>query len=111
MLTGCGLQQNSAGESVREHIVTYRVQGDRRVRVGYKNAAGALGNELLTGIGLRPWEKTVALPPGKMAYLTAKLDSEIPGTVMTEIQVEGRSVKRSESSGEYAIATAAVSWD
>ena len=111
VLTGCGLQQNSAAESVRQHIVTYRVQADRRVRVCYTNASGTLDNDLLSGVALRPWEKTVVLPAGKMAYLTAKLDSELAGAVMTEILVEGRSVKRSESSGEYAIATAAVSWD
>jgi hypothetical protein len=73
---------------------TNETNGTSSVRSGYSSD------------GKMFWEKTVSLKSGDTAYVTAQNNSR-DGTVVAEIWYGDTLVKRSESSGEYCIATVA----
>lgn len=92
-------------------VITYRVTGTATsAHISYTNETDGTTNVESTldpetlNIG---WKQTVALKSGAMAYVTAQ-NGGTKGTVVAEIWYGDTLIKRSESSGEYCIATAAV---
>lgn len=82
--------------------VTYSVTGSTRsASLTYTN--GSNGTEQRT-VDL-PWSASFEGTPGQHIYLSAQ-NQEDTGSVRVTISVNGREVKRSDSSGAYAIATA-----
>lgn len=83
--------------------VTYRATCDGPMEINYANATGGMNIERASVV----WIKTVELPAGSLAYLTGQNQYE-HGRVMVNIVCNGQEVKRSESNGAYAIASAAA---
>jgi hypothetical protein len=107
--------------------VTYQVSGfTTRAEVHYINETG--GTDTLTVVGpekktkkrepwerdldflsLQPWEKTVTIPVGGTAYLSAQIPDEYAGqNIKVAIIANGTIIKSSESNGKYATASVAA---
>ena len=101
-LVGCSNEQPAAPAAPVS--VTYRVHATDTVDVSYPNSANGMDSEVVFASDA-PWEKTVTLPLGKIAYVTAQLKHGY-GTVRVEVLVGGKVVDSSESTGEYQLAKA-----
>lgn len=93
------------GESARPrdpYVVVYRIEGKDAYRASltYSNAQG--GTEQ-TDVAL-PWYKTLNVPPGEHLYISAQ-NLSYQGDISCEIVVNGRSFRKSTSSGEFSIAS------
>ncbi|HUZ81440.1 MAG TPA: MmpS family transport accessory protein, partial [Gaiellaceae bacterium] len=96
---------------VAPHVVEYRVSGTAlyasitpAASVTYRNVSG--GTEQQQYVRL-PWTYRVGeARRGQSFYISAQGFDEGTGSVVVEIVIDGAVVKRSESSGEYSIATA-----
>jgi hypothetical protein len=95
-------QSRSSGVVPSSIPVAYYMVSDHAVEVSYVNGTNGMNNEHVGSY----WEKTVALPIGSMAYVTGQ--NQYDGSVMVKIVCGGREVKRSQSNGRYAIATASA---
>lgn len=81
--------------------ITYRIEGTAKsVSLTYQNEQG--GTEQQNA--LVPWKKTYTMQPGDFAYVSAQNNGE-SGTVICVIELNGKEVKRSTSSGAYTIAS------
>ncbi len=86
--------------------VTYSVFSDGDVEVSYSNATNGMDHVRSRW----DWQKTVRLPAGTVAYITAQNQGD-HGDVVVNIACNGRDVKGAKSSGAYAIATATARCD
>lgn len=83
------------------HTVTYKIKGSASsVDVTYNNAQG--GSQQIGNASV-PWSQTFTADSGSFLYLSAQNKGE-SGTVETEIDVDGKPRKQSQSSGGYTIA-------
>lgn len=82
--------------------VTYRATG-AGMEISYTNGTGGMDHEQASVAFI----KAVELPAGSLAYITAQNRYD-RGRVMVNIVCNGQEVKRSESNGPYAIATASA---
>jgi hypothetical protein len=103
-VVGCSNEQPAA--SAAPVSVTYRVRATDTVDVSYPNSSNGMDSEVVFASDM-PWEKTVTLPPGKIAYVTAQLKHGY-GTVRAEVLVGGKVVDSSESTGAYQLAKASA---
>jgi hypothetical protein len=97
---GTGSKPTSADGSVK---VTYYMTSEVPVEVSYTNETNGM-DHLKANV---EWDKTIDLPPGVTAFVTAQ-NQDDHGRVMVRIDCNGEEVKRSESNGAYAIASAAA---
>jgi hypothetical protein len=83
--------------------VVYTVKGSNgasRAFLTYANAqSGTEQNEITL-----PWSKSITVPKGQFLYISAQ-NKQDSGGVSCDITVDGRSLKHSESSGAYVIAS------
>lgn len=90
----------SSGDSLKS--VIYRVDGSAsRASLTYNNEQGGTQQENVT----IPWYKTFVMKPGTFLYISAQNQGSA-GNVIVVIDVDGTDAKRSESRGEYSIASA-----
>lgn len=91
--------------------IVYRVTGTARSsNISFTNETDGMDHEK-SGIGpdgFMFWQKTVTLPVGKLAYLTAQNDGDDPGAVIVTIMSDGKVLKSAKSSGAYCIASTSV---
>jgi hypothetical protein len=96
--------------SQEPQYIVYRVTGTAySSNISFTNETDGM-DHLKSGLspdGTMFWEKTVTLPAGKFAYLTAQNDTET-GSVKVTILSGGEVLKTAQSSGSYCIATASV---
>ena len=119
-VTEIGRSNDEVAQEVAPTI-TYRVSGTARSKITYTNETNGTSQARYSGNHNEPhvygpgkhtwvepspseWTETVHLRPGEVAYLTAQSDEE-SGTVIVELVSHGVVLKRSESHGEYCIAT------
>ena len=90
----------STGLPAGTHRVTYRIGGTAsRAMITYVTPSG---EEQRNGAHV-PWHKTLKVKDFGMASISAQNSGS--GTITCEIDVDGKTVKRSKSSGAYAIAS------
>lgn len=91
------------------HTITYYVTGTSgSSTITYNNETNGI-TRVKSGYdysGHMFWRKAITLPPGAAAYINAQSNGS--GTVVVEIYSDGNLLKRSESSGEFAVAEAAA---
>ena len=92
--------KKSTGLPAGTHRVTYRIGGTAsRAMITYVTPSG---EEQRNGAHV-PWHKTLKVKDFGMASISAQNSGS--GTITCEIDVDGKTVKRSKSSGAYAIAS------
>jgi hypothetical protein len=121
---GCGDMVERTQYGNRPVAVTYRVSGAAKIaEIRYANGEGGTNEETAFGptridktpgwLSDRPWEKTVSIPPGEVASISAQIPNRdrygyAGENIKVEILVDGKVVKSAESNGESAIADAAI---
>jgi hypothetical protein len=87
----------------KARTVTYRISGDGRGSVTYASDLQSFSTSQETDVPL-PWTKELTAPEG-LSYpsITAQRGSGGPGTITCTIEVDGKEIKKSESSGPYAV--------
>lgn len=81
--------------------VKYRVSGTtREASVTYNNAQGGTEQRDVSV----PWETSLTVKGGHFLYLSAQ-NQQDHGSIVAEILVNGKTWKKSESSGAYKIAS------
>lgn len=83
-------------------VVTYRIAGTATsALITYSTPSGQEQNN-----GARvPWHKTFKVKKGSFEVLVVSAQNHGGGTITCEIDVDGKKVKASKSSGAYAIAS------
>jgi hypothetical protein len=77
------------------------VESGNHVSVTYHNDQGGVEQVDYTG----PWDKVFAAPRGFFASLVAQLDTSYATHIACEIQVNGQTIKRSESNAKFGLVT------
>jgi hypothetical protein len=84
-----------------EYLVTTTGSGIN-ASLTWANATG--GTEQHTSYVL-PWNKVQSMRPGDFVYISAQNNTQWQATITCEIKVNGQTIKRSTSSGGYAVVT------
>ncbi len=99
-----GSARSSGGRSSQsssQHAVVYKVTGTASgASLTYANAQGGTEQRDVRV----PWQTQMSVQDGAFLYLSAQSDDEY-GTIICEIQVDGRRWRESTSSGAYVIST------
>ena len=107
LLVGLLIQISCVEMDTSPHQIKYEVTvtntngGVGFASLTYSNESGGTSQETKA---LLPWVKTFTAKKGAFLYISAQ--NNYSGVITTNIYVDGRIVKTSNSSGEFAIATA-----
>ena len=92
--------ENAIGDVISSHTVVYEIRGTADSGlVTWMNAQGGIEQEQAR----IPFSKTYQMQYGDILSISVQ-NSEVEGTVICRIKVDGAVVKQSESSGAYVIA-------
>jgi hypothetical protein len=98
-------QQQSPADNRTTVCINYHVTAEQNhVEISYNNSTNGMNHEEATG----EWDKTILMPIGSFAYITAQNQGYDRTCVSVSINCNGREMQRSESKGAYAIATASA---
>lgn len=96
-----GSQQQSAPPAKR--VIEYKIEtgASKEISVTYQNAGGDTAQEKANS----PWSKKIEVSPRQFLYISAQLLGTGATSITCIITVDGQEFKRTESKGEFVIAS------
>lgn len=100
-ILACGGSQQAAPPAKRS--VEYRIETGtpKEISITYQNAGGDTSQEKTNS----PWSKKFDAAPGQFIYLSAQLLGTGATSITCIVMVDGKEFKRTESKGEFVIAS------